>query len=99
MTVSGFKKLVKDLVMLYIRSIAVKKLFEFARTPGPDIQFSLPIVGYECDVFVTLVDKKPNEDADFLLKTTVNGITFFVFWQWKQIGGVRGAATTQGNEQ
>lgn len=86
MSVDFFKKLVKDLAMLYIKNTAVKQLLEYAKTPAPDIQFSLPIVGYECDVWVTLTDQKPSKNADFLAKTTVNGIVFFVFMEWKKRG-------------
>ncbi|MEZ8220031.1 hypothetical protein GG496_000198 [Candidatus Fervidibacteria bacterium JGI MDM2 JNZ-1-D12] len=86
MTIDFFKKLVKDLALLYIKNTAVKQLLEYAKTPNPDIQFSLPIVGYECDIWVTLTDAKPSQKAEFLMKTTVNGIVFYVFWEWKKKG-------------
>jgi len=86
MSVKWFKNMVLGLVKLYLQSIAIKTLIDYAKTPGPDIQFSLPIIGYDCDVWVTLQDKLPEDGAEFLLKTTINGIRFYIFWKWRKKG-------------
>ena len=78
--------LVADLVKVWALTQTLKKLREYASSPVPDVQFTMPLVGAEIDVWIVEGLKPPYQlpkRARRIGSFEVEGVKFYLFAEIK----------------
>lgn len=86
--------LLLELTELWMKSVAVEKLMEYAKSPTPDVQFEMPLVGVKVDIWICDSPKcKFAPKARRAFKITVDGKPFWAFYLLTQTKSSQGKSS------